>query len=90
MENTNNPVIGKLRWFDAMRGEGMVEVNNESFYLHFTAIVGIDKNNYHYPTKTDQILLENLNNGDPCKVTIYENMYLKQIDTCNFDFSTNE
>lgn len=47
---------GKIRWFDSMTGEGMVRGENGlSYYVHFTAIRGMDKNNLQWPTNFDQV-----------------------------------
>lgn len=52
---------GTVRWFDGMSGEGMVRLDNgQSLYCHFTAIDGIDKHNYQWPTDTDQERLEDI------------------------------
>ena len=82
--------LAKLRWFDSLRGEGVVRLNEtgESIYLHFTAIRGISKHNHQWPNDSDQILLSNLKTGDECKVFINENLYSKQIEFCDFDLTT--
>ena len=52
---------GKIRWFDGMSGKGMIRLDDgTSMYCHFTAIEGIDKNNYQWPTEDDQERLESL------------------------------
>ena len=79
-----------LTWFDVSSGEGMVQLDSDKSlqYLHFTTIAGISKNNYAYPSKSDQTLLHNLKSGDPCKVTLYVNLYSSRVDTCDFDVTT--
>lgn len=60
-----------IRWFDALSGEGMVRLEDgSSWYLNFSAIQGIDKNNWHWPAEKDRPRLE-LIGGMPCTVRLY-------------------
>lgn len=53
---------GTIRWFDSLSGKGVIRgENGESYYLHFTAIQGINKNNYQWPTDEDQLKLKTIN-----------------------------
>ncbi len=78
----------QLHWFDASSGEGMIKVNGDSLYVHFSCIAGIDKNGYAFPKASDQILLSNLKPGDACKVTVYVNGYSARIETADFDLTS--
>jgi hypothetical protein len=61
-----------LRWFDALSGEGMVSLSDgSSLYCHFSAIEGIDKNNYTWPTDADRKKLEILGYNIPVTVIPY-------------------
>lgn len=88
MSKTVGPLLGKLQWFDITSGDGMVIVGDESLYLHYSCIAGIDKNGYSHPTTSDRALLGNLKPGDPCRVTIYENLSSRRIETAEFDLQT--
>jgi len=69
---------GKIRWFDAMAGNGVVRLEDgRSVPLHFTAIVGIERNNHHWPTESDKLILAEIDNMD-CKVTLCDG----QVDWC--------
>jgi hypothetical protein len=60
-----------VRWFDALSGEGMVSLRDGSnWYLNFSVIEGIDKNNWQCPTESDRLTLERIQ-GRPCKVRLY-------------------
>jgi hypothetical protein len=62
---------GKIRWFDGMTGEGMVRLDDgTNLYLHFSAIYGIDKNNYQWPKVSEQAFLDKLA-GQPVMVQPY-------------------
>ncbi|MEE9438951.1 MAG: hypothetical protein V3V14_08135 [Saprospiraceae bacterium] len=52
----------KIRWFDAMTGEGIVRINKtrESMKVHFTAFYKPDDNNYNYPSGHMQERLKEL------------------------------
>jgi cold shock CspA family protein len=66
------PVTGVLRWFDAISGEGMVVLDDgQSLYCHFTAIYGVDKNDYQWPTESDRVALNKLAYNTPVMVTPY-------------------
>jgi len=46
--------LGHVWWMDGTSGEGVIKLDTGiSFYCHFSAIVGIDKNNYAYPIDSD-------------------------------------
>lgn len=67
-------------WFDATSGEGMVITESgEHLYINFTAIEGINKNNWHYPTLEDQSKLKGLE-GRTCVVDVYRNLYSAMIE----------
>ena len=60
-----------VRWFDALSGEGMVQLEDgSSWHLHFSAIQGIDKNNYHWPAEKDLPQLKSIG-GLSCIVRLY-------------------
>lgn len=68
---TNKTHQGKIRWFDTLRGEGLVRLSNGvSVYCHFSTIEGINKNNYTWPTDADRERLEGIA-GRPCEVKVY-------------------
>jgi len=61
-----------LRWIDATSGEGMIRLaDGTSLSAHFTAIEGVDKNNYHWPTDADQGRLGKLGYNVPIRVVPY-------------------
>jgi len=73
---------GQIRWFDSLRGEGVVRSQNGAcYYVHFTAIQGIDKNNYHYPSKTDNEKLSKINNME-CEFELFEDSHFTQVSSC--------
>jgi hypothetical protein len=60
-----------VRWFDALSGEGMVQLEDgSSWYLNFSAIQGIDKNNYRWPAEKDLPRLKSIE-GMSCTVRLY-------------------
>ena len=59
-----------LKWFAETRGVGLITVGEDSYTLHFSSIVGIDKNNYAWPTEEDQERLSKLGYNNACVVTI--------------------
>jgi cold shock CspA family protein len=66
--------LGYVEWFDAS-GEGMIFCprDNSSYYVHYSAI----KN-------SQRSLLpdwKNLNKKHPVEFTLYENLYMKQVDS---------
>jgi hypothetical protein len=62
---------GEIRWFDGLRGEGVVRgEDGKSYFVHFTAIQGIDKNNHHWPTDADQLRLKSID-GLKCSYEVY-------------------
>ena len=77
---TNATVI----WFDATSGEGMVRVDGDdlAIYLHFSAIVGIDKNGYSCPMADDRETLKGIS-GKRCAVALYQNFYSTRVDECS-------
>jgi hypothetical protein len=54
--------LGKIRWFDASSGEGFVRCNKtrRTYFVHFTAIEGVSKHNYHWPDAKDKERLSKL------------------------------
>ncbi len=73
----------KLRWFDAMAGEGMVRLEDGScVFVHFTAIQDdrMTSDNYAYPSKHDQDLFKVImtNNVD-CQVEVYQDENYSQV-----------
>lgn len=63
-----------IRWFDASSGEGYVQLEDgTNLYAHFSAIEGIDENNYHHPTEIDMARLRTIGYNTPCIVTPYIN-----------------
>lgn len=62
---------GTLRWFDASSGEGMAEVAGQPVHVHFSAIQGVDKNNYAWPTEADKKRLEALDYNVPGTFRVY-------------------
>lgn len=68
---TNKTHQGTIRWFDTLRGEGIISLSNDvSVYCHFSVIEGIDKNNYTWPTDADRERLEGIA-GRACEVRVY-------------------
>jgi hypothetical protein len=62
---------GRMHWFDATSGEGMVKLDDgTALYCHFTSVAGIDKNGYHYPTAEDVLRLRGIGRK-ACKVVPY-------------------
>jgi hypothetical protein len=54
-------IKGTIRWFDGYTGEGMVRTEDgRSYYLHFTSINGISKNNYQWPSESDKRFLNKI------------------------------
>lgn len=46
---------GKIRWFDAESGKGIVRCEDgKSYEFHFTAIDGVSKNNHQWMTEEDK------------------------------------
>lgn len=71
MKNSKR-IKGTILWFDGMAGEGMVRAESgECYFLHFTSIKGIHKNNHHWPTESDQKFLKNIN-GVFCTFELYD------------------
>jgi hypothetical protein len=75
---------GRIQWFDASSGEGMVESEDGmAYYLNFTCIDGIDRNNWAYPTAADQARLKGIH-GRPVEFTLYTNLYSSRVDRLKF------
>ena len=54
-------MLGKIRWFDELRGEGQIRLDSgESVFIHFTELVDREllNGNYHYPNKFVSMILE--------------------------------
>jgi hypothetical protein len=61
-----------LAWIDALSGEGMVSLSDGTQLMaHFSAIDGIDKNNYTWPTDADRERLAALGYNTPIRVVPY-------------------
>lgn len=61
----------KVRWFDALSGEGMVTLSDgRNFYIHYTAIEGMDKNGCAFPAEKDMEFLKTIE-GKTCRAKIY-------------------
>jgi len=61
-----------LRWFDAMSGEGSLQLaDGSTLPAHFSSIEGVDKNNYCWPNDTDRARLATLGYNVPVIVTPY-------------------
>lgn len=71
---------GKIRWFDSLSGEGYVRCNTtqKSYYLHFTAIEGVSKNNHHWPADVDKERLSNIQDVD-CEFELSETQISKLV-----------
>lgn len=74
-----NKLLGTVRWFDSLSGEGMVRTTQGNHFMHFTAIKGINKNNHQWPLDSDRSKLEKLS-GQSCVVTV--DQFDGQIVTC--------
>jgi len=60
--------IGTVQWFDNDKGEGMcLSSDSISYYFHYSAIQSDDK-------------FKTLSRGDKVNFSLYENLYMKQID----------
>lgn len=58
MKQSNKKIKGRVLWFDPTSGEGMVQAESgEAYYLHFTCVVGLQKNGYAYPAAKDKAKL---------------------------------
>jgi len=74
---------GTIRWFDSMSGEGMVRdaETGKCYFIHFSGINGIDKNNYQWPKDSDKPFLKAIENKS-CTFLILEgqayNLTLKE------------
>lgn len=80
---------GKISWFDGMSGEGMVRSNDgKLYYLHFTAIQGIDQNNHHFPTELDQKRLSEIRNL-PCTFELWVDPIFTQVEKCSIEVLQN-
>lgn len=75
---------GKVRWFDALSGNGVIRdsISKESFSFHFTAIDGISKNNYQWPSDEDKRKLSDIEG----KNVTYSINSDNQIDSVLIDF----
>lgn len=73
-------------WFDASSGEGQVQCDQsgELMHLHFTAIAGIDRNNFAYPSKDDQARLKGIA-GRSGPMTVYRNLYSARVESLSID-----
>jgi hypothetical protein len=79
--NLAGAMKGTIRYFDSLKGEGAVRgEDGKSYFLHFTGIVGIDKNNHQWPTDKDKKRLSNIQ-GKSCTFTLYGN----QAENCKID-----
>lgn len=71
---------GTIRWFDSKSGEGFVrrDSDQKSFFVHFTSIAGMDKNNHHWPTEHDQVKFSCID-GLPCEFEMIEDTHFVQV-----------
>lgn len=75
--------LGYVQWFDNTSGEGMIMCPSDkySYYVHWSAI--------KYGVAGSKILDKHA----PVEFTLYENLYMKQVDTINqlsFDYNLKE
>jgi hypothetical protein len=71
--------IGKIRWFDALSGEGFVRGSDgRSHFVHFTAIEGVKKHNYSWPHDDDRALLKSIDGVD-CEFDLIEDVNWTQV-----------
>lgn len=71
---------GTIRWFDGMSGEGMVcGEDGKSYYLHFTSIEGVSKNNHHWPNDKDQVFLKTIK-GRFCTFDLFVDPTFTQVN----------
>lgn len=62
---------GSVLWFDVLSGTGVVREDETGicYKLHFSAIEGVDKNNYAWPADKDREFLHSVS-GKPCSFEI--------------------
>jgi len=60
---------GEVQWFDVDSGEGMIidKEDGTSYYVHYSSIQSTDK-------------FKKLEKGKDVKFSLYENLYMKQVD----------
>lgn len=70
--------IGFIRWYDSMSGSGVVrDMDGNVYSLNFTSINGFDKNNFQYPSESDQNKdIKNLS----CEFTVLEGSIVDKLD----------
>lgn len=75
--------IGTIRWFDALSGKGVVreDSTDQCYTLHFSAIEGIDKNNYAWPADADRMFLGTLQ-GMRCEFEILDDPDYLMVSKC--------
>jgi len=76
-------LVGYVSWFDKSTGEGMIRCPElkSSFYVHWSAITVGKKG------------CKNLEKYQPVKFSLYENLYMKQVDSIEpiaFDFKIKD
>ncbi len=67
-------IKGKIRFIDATSGDGAVRSEDGiTYFLHFTGINGINKNNHHWPADSDLELLRSIDEHKPdCEFNIMD------------------
>mgnify|MGYP003667665799 FL=1 len=61
---------GEVQWFDLEKGEGMIidKEDGTSYYFHYSAIESKQK-------------FKKLEKGEQVKFRLYENLYMRQVDS---------
>ena len=61
---------GKVRWFDNLRGEGIIRVGTKSFFVHWSALGPVER-----PKLVWYILFKN----QPVKVQVVDDEFARHI-----------
>lgn len=78
---------GEILWFDHTKGEGEVISNSIHYYFHYTAIIDLDRTEDKFWEgslllgKENWIILKKFTKGIKVEFNLYENLYMKQIDS---------
>jgi cold shock CspA family protein len=80
---TSKEKLGYVQWFDDSSGEGSIccPIDNCCYYVHWSAI------------KYGPEGAKTLEKFQPVKFSLYENLYMKQVDSIqplNFDFNVKD